>query len=266
MKSRLLVAAIGVPILLCVIFLAPVWVIALALSVLSALGAYELCKCVGAPRMVGSLALVGSIWAVFGSWLQVSQTELFLLAFVIALFAYAVIKAGEVKFAHIGAALFGMFAIPYAFSSFLRIEAMTDGRAWLLLPFLFSFASDTGGYFAGRAFGKHKLAPKVSPKKTVEGSIGGILGNVAAGLIFSFLLNGDYNHVINYIEIALLAVLCSIVAQLGDLSFSLIKREFGIKDYGKLFLEHGGVLDRFDSVLFVAPVLSILLSLVNWVR
>ena len=262
MKSRLLVAAIGVPILLCVIFLAPVWVIALALSVLSALGAYELCKCVGAPRMVGSLALVGSIWAVFGSWLQVSQTELFLLAFVIALFAYAVIKAGEVKFAHIGAALFGMFAIPYAFSSFLRIEAMTDGRAWLLLPFLFSFASDTGGYFAGRAFGKHKLAPKVSPKKTVEGSIGGIAGNIVAGVIFVVAMGkGD-----GVLPMVLLAVLCSVVAQLGDLSFSLIKREFGIKDYGKLFLEHGGVLDRFDSVLFVAPVLSILLSLVNWVR
>jgi len=251
MKSRLLVAAIGVPILLCVIFLAPVWVIALALSVLSALGAYELCKCVGAPRMVGSLALVGSIWAVFGSWLQVSQTELFLLAFVIALFAYAVIKAGEVKFAHIGAALFGMFAIPYAFSSFLRIEAMTDGRAWLLLPFLFSFASDTGGYFAGRAFGKHKLAPKVSPKKTVEGSIGGIVGNVVAGVIFAVTMGkGD-----GVLPMVLLAVLCSVVAQLGDLSFSLIKREFGIKDYGKLFPGHGGVMDRFDSVIFALIVM-----------
>lgn len=260
MKSRLLVAAIGVPVLLCVIFLAPMWVIALALSILSAIGAWELCKCVGAPRLVESFALVGSIWAVFGSWLQVSQTELFLLAFVIALFAYAVIKAGEVKFAHIGAALFGMFAIPYAFSAFLRISEAGFDRAYLLLPFLFSFASDTGGYFAGRAFGKHKLAPKVSPKKTVEGSIGGIAGNIIVGVIFALVMNNACGESISYVGIVVLAVFCSIVAQLGDLSFSLIKREFGIKDYGRLFLEHGGVLDRFDSVLFVAPVLSILLS------
>jgi len=260
MKQRLLVAAVGIPVLLGMIFCAPVWVIALALSVLSALGAWELCKCVGASRMMCSFALTGSIWALFGTWLQVSQRELFLLAIVIAIFAYAVIKAGEVKFAHIGAALFGMFAIPYAFGAFLRIEAMTDERGWLLLPFLFSFASDTGGYFAGRAFGKHKLAPKVSPKKTVEGSIGGIVGNVVAGVIFAVTMGkGD-----GVLPMVLLAVLCSVVAQLGDLSFSLIKREFGIKDYGKLFLEHGGVLDRFDSVLFVAPVLSVFLSTAHW--
>ncbi len=264
MKSRLLVAAIGVPLLLCVIFLAPVWVIALALSILSAIGAYELCKCVGASAMVCSLALVGSLWSLFGTWMQVSRTELFLIAFVIVLFAYAVIKAGEVKFAHIGAALFGIFAIPYAFGAFLRIEGLTDGRAYLLLPFLFSFASDTGGYFAGRAFGKHKLAPKVSPKKTVEGSIGGIAGNVLAGVIFAVVMNTTCGESIGYITIVLLAIFSSVVAQLGDLSFSLIKREFGIKDYGKLFLEHGGVLDRFDSVLFVAPVLSVVLSIVHW--
>jgi len=259
MKSRLLVAAIGVPLLLCVIFLAPVSGIALALAILSAIGAYELCKCVGASIVVSALSVVGAVSMMANISEESFQQEIILAILVIAIFAYAVIKAGEVKFAHIGAALFGMFAVPYAFGAFLRIDAMGFDRAYLLLPFLFSFASDTGGYFAGRAFGKHKLAPKVSPKKTVEGSIGGIAGNVLAGVIFALVMNNACGENIGYIAIVVLAVFCSVVAQLGDLSFSLIKREFGIKDYGKLFLEHGGVLDRFDSVLFVAPILSILL-------
>ena len=260
MKQRLLVAAVGIPVLIGVIFFAPVWVMVAALAILSAIGAYELCKCVGASSWVYGIAMAGSIWLLMGKWMHSWMTELILVVVVIVLFGHAVIKAGEVKFAHIGAALFGMFAIPYAFGAFLRIEAMTDARTWLLLPFLFSFASDTGGYFAGRAFGKHKLAPKVSPKKTVEGSVGGIAGNVLAGVIFAVAMGKG----VLVFHMMWLGVLCSIVAQLGDLSFSLIKREFGIKDYGKLFLEHGGVLDRFDSVLFVAPVLSVLLSYVNW--
>ena len=113
------------------------------------------------------------------------------------------------------------------------------------------------------AFGKHKLAPKVSPKKTIEGSIGGMAGNVVCGLIFAFVMDRWFSGSIGYGAMALLALACSIVAQVGDLSFSLIKREFGIKDYGHLFREHGGVLDRFDSVLFVTPGIEIILSLVK---
>ena len=143
------------------------------------------------------------------------------------------------------------------------MEASGIHRAYLLLPFILSFACDTFAYFAGCAFGKHKLAPKVSPKKTIEGSIGGMAGNVVCGLIFAFVMDRWFGGSIGYGAMALLALLCSIVAQVGDLSFSLIKREFGIKDYGHLFLEHGGVLDRFDSVLFVTPVIEIILNLVK---
>ena len=161
------------------------------------------------------------------------------------------------------AALFGGTFIGYSFAAFLRLEATGIHRAYLLLPFILSFACDTFAYFAGRAFGRHKLAPKVSPKKTVEGSIGGILGNVVCGLIFVFVMDHWLEAGIGYGTMVVLAVTCSIVAQIGDLSFSLIKREFGIKDYGHLFLEHGGVLDRFDSVLFVTPLVEIILDLTH---
>ena len=183
--------------------------------------------------------------------------------YVVTAFIYAIVKASEVKFVQVLAGIFAVMAIPYSFSAFLRMEASGIHRAYLLLPFILSFACDTFAYFAGMAFGKHKLAPKVSPKKTIEGSIGGMAGNVVCGLIFAFVMDRFFGGSIGYGVMALLALACSIVAQVGDLSFSLIKREFGIKDYGHLFLEHGGVLDRFDSVLFVTPVLEIILSFVK---
>lgn len=183
--------------------------------------------------------------------------------YVVTAFIYAIVKAGEVKFVQVLAGIFAVMAIPYSFSAFLRMEASGIHRAYLLLPFILSFACDTFAYFSGMAFGKHKLAPKVSPQKTIEGSIGGMAGNVVCGLIFAFVMDRFFGGSIGYGVMALLALACSIVAQVGDLSFSLIKREFGIKDYGHLFLEHGGVLDRFDSVLFVTPVLEIILSFVK---
>src|SRR5699024_2182995 len=103
--------------------------------------------------------------------------------------------------------------------------------------------------------------PKVSPHKTVEGAVGGLVGNAVGAVVFALIMNLGFNEGLDYPGIVVLGIFCSVVAQLGDLSFSLIKREFGIKDYGHIFLEHGGVLDRFDSVIFVAPVLSAMMPL-----
>ena len=113
----------------------------------------------------------------------------------------------------------------------------------------------------GCTIGKHKLAPKVSPKKSVEGSIGGLAGNVLCGCLFAFVMNRWFGESIGYGTMVILALLCGVVAQIGDLSFSLIKREFGIKDYGNLIPGHGGILDRFDSMMIVAPLTEALLLL-----
>ena len=159
------------------------------------------------------------------------------------MFAYAVCKGGAVRFDQIAAVLFGGIAIGYAFSSFLQLYTSGVSRGYLLLPFILSFACDTFAYFTGLTIGRHKLAPKVSPKKTVEGAIGGLVGNVLCGLLFAWVMNRWFGGSISYEPMALLSLFCGVVAQLGDLSFSLIKREFGVKDYGKIFLAHGGVLD-----------------------
>jgi len=260
MRSRLLVAAVGVPLILVVILWAPIGVLNLLLAVLSAIGAWELMNCIGAHTNWKNGVALGSGLMVLIPPLSGGETYMLLLtAYVVLLFGLAVWKAGEIKFLETLTSLFCVIVLPYAFTSFLRVDAMGYGRAYLLLPLIFSFCSDTFAFFAGLTLGKHKLAPKVSPKKTVEGSIGGLLGNMAGGLVFAWVMNTWFGQSIPYVGIAVLGLGCSVVAQLGDLSFSLIKREFGIKDYGKLFLAHGGVLDRFDSVLFVAPVLALLM-------
>ena len=262
LQSRVLVAVIGVPVLVWVVLRAPSIVMLFALCLLAGIGGEELQQCVGGVKhnRLTNLSFTCAFLTVACYYYRPHLVPVLFVLAALIFFGYAIFKAGEVKFHQVMAGLFGSIAIGYSFSAFLRMEASGIHRAYLLLPFILSFACDTFAYFAGRAFGKHKLAPKVSPHKTVEGSIGGMAGNVVCGLIFAFVMDRWFGGSVGYGAMAALALLCSIVAQVGDLSFSLIKREFGIKDYGRLFLEHGGVLDRFDSVLFVTPVVEIILS------
>ncbi|MGM9535358.1 MAG: phosphatidate cytidylyltransferase [Intestinibacter sp.] len=129
----------------------------------------------------------------------------------------------------------------------LIINNFPDGHKLVWLVFIIAFMTDTFAYFSGYLFGKHKLIPNVSPKKTIEGSIGGIFGSTICCLIFGYIFN------LNIVWMLVLGSIGSIIAQIGDLFASSIKRYVGIKDYGNLIPGHGGVLDRFDSVILVAP-------------
>ncbi|WP_300408082.1 phosphatidate cytidylyltransferase [Lagierella sp.] len=145
-----------------------------------------------------------------------------------------------------------VFTLIYIPLSFSRILLLAESNlVWLV--YICAWGTDTFAYIAGSLFGKHKLAEKVSPKKTIEGSIGGILGAVILTLLFAYFMKLD-----NYIILVLGAVVGSIMAQLGDLCASKFKRLSGAKDYGYVFLGHGGVLDRFDSVLFTAPYIYLI--------
>ncbi|NLP29878.1 MAG: phosphatidate cytidylyltransferase [Clostridiales bacterium] len=145
------------------------------------------------------------------------------------------------------ATITGVFYVVY-FSYHLVLIDRTDISILLWLVILCSFATDIMAYFTGYVLGKHKLCPKISPKKTIEGAIGGIVGSVIISIVFSYLF--AYELLIHCIMIGFVG---SIVSQLGDLTASTFKRKMGIKDYGNLIPGHGGILDRFDSVLFTAP-------------
>ena len=148
--------------------------------------------------------------------------------------------------------------IPYFLSSFVRLNAMELGRYLIVIPMVAAYCSDAFALFAGMAFGKHKLAPELSPKKTVEGAVGGFTAAVVGCLLYGVLMERGFHLQVDYLRFALYGALGSMVSQLGDLSFSYIKRQYGLKDFGNIFPGHGGVLDRFDSVIFSAPLIEIL--------
>ncbi|MBR4831168.1 MAG: phosphatidate cytidylyltransferase, partial [Butyrivibrio sp.] len=163
-------------------------------------------------------------------------------------------------------AIAAFFCFVYApvnmsFVYLLRLRRYGAYLAWI--PFI-AWVCDTCAYFAGRAFGKHKLAPNLSPKKTIEGAIGGVIGSVVVGAIIGYII---YVREIHDTGVVILLVIItfvgSIIAQLGDLLASGIKRDHYIKDYGKLIPGHGGIMDRFDSVIFVIPCIYFLAAVLT---
>ena len=138
---------------------------------------------------------------------------------------------------------------------------MTTGRFMILVPFVVAFLSDAGAYFVGLRFGKHKLAPVVSPHKTIEGVIGGVASAVIGMVLYALILDLAFSFRVNYGYAVLYGLLGSAMGVFGDLSYSVIKRQTGIKDYGYLIPGHGGFLDRFDSITTVAPLMEALILL-----
>ena len=134
-----------------------------------------------------------------------------------------------------------------------EMTTLFDGRYWILTCFLMVWASDSAAYFVGMAIGKHKLAPKISPKKSIEGAVAGLLAPIAVMFwVRYYLFFQDSN--IGVIHVIIIGLIAGIFGQIGDLGESLFKREFEIKDSGKILLGHGGILDRFDSMIFVLPL------------
>ena len=146
-------------------------------------------------------------------------------------------------------------------SSIVRVMTWDSGRFLILIPFVVAFMSDGGAYFVGLKFGRHKLAPVVSPNKTIEGALGGLGGAVVGMLIYAIILDFPLKFDVNYGIALLYGLIGSGAGTFGDLCFSVIKRQTGIKDYGNLIPGHGGVLDRFDSLTMVAPLMEALLLL-----
>lgn len=267
--TRVLVAAVGIPLVVAAIYLGG-WVFASLLGVIAVLSArefYGLVEARGPRPLVVPGALVAITFVIAAAWnpgAGPNDAGFGTIAILAALIVPAVAiwsrgVAGDplvASSATVAGALYTGAALSFAI--FLRHlvpgASALDGAALVLAPVLLTWASDTFAYFVGRAFGRHKLIPAVSPGKTVEGAVGAVLGSVLVAMGYGAFLRNFTVIPMLPVEALAFGVMVSVVAQLGDLVESLIKRDAGVKDSGRLLPGHGGALDRFDSLLYTLPL------------
>lgn len=262
MKTRIIAAAALLPLLLVIVLVLPSLYTAILVGLMAAIGAYELLWSTGLvkhPRLISYcavMAILVALWSHFG--MGYAWALLGVLLFTAVLFGEMMMAHTKLVFEKVAVCFAAGLLLPFLLTSLVRLRDMEHGKFYILIPFVLAFLSDTGAYFAGRFFGKHKLAPVISPKKTVEGAVGGVLGAILGMVIYcSVLLLFGFR--VNYLYALLYGVLGSLGAVFGDLCFSVIKRQTGIKDYGNLIPGHGGILDRFDSMMIVGPLAEVLL-------
>lgn len=266
MKQRTITALVLIPLLLLIALAAPTIVAAVVWGLLLMIGVYELLYVTGLvrhPRMVLYSALMAfavSMWSQYGA-IQ-SYALIGMIVFWMLLFAEVMANHVKVSIEMVMQCVFAGMVVPYLLTSIIRILNANSGRYLVLIPFVVAFMSDAGAYFAGGTFGRHKLAPVVSPNKTIEGVFGGLLSAMVGMLIYAILLQLVFRYQVHYGAALLYGLLGSGVGVFGDLCFSVIKRQSGIKDYGNMIPGHGGFFDRFDSMVMVAPLMEALIVLI----
>jgi len=262
-KTRIIAGAVLLPLLLVVVLILPKFCTAILFGVMAAIGARELLKGTGLveqPRLI-SYGMIMAFFVVLWSsmWTVYSLLLLGIFAFTCMLLGEYLICHNTLTFEKVAVIFVAGWLVPFLLGAVVRIYSQLFGRVFILLPFVIAFSSDTFAYFAGRAFGRHKLAPVISPNKTVEGLFGGILGAVLGVAAYCLVMDKVLHLQVHYLYVPVYGILGSLGAVFGDLSFSAVKRQTGIKDYGNLIPGHGGILDRFDSMVVVAPLVELLM-------
>lgn len=278
MKQRLLVAAVGVPLLILVLVFLPPLATGLLAAAIAGAAAYELLHTAGKniPPFVYILTVVTAaltvlfcardrflLPALYSAVYSASELDsaitflyaAFAFLYVMALFLTAVCTHGlerAMPFASVAVCIVAAFLFPAMYSAIARLRNI--GPAFVLMPFVVAFIGDSFSMLGGMALGHKKFAPRVSPNKTWAGFLAGPVGSGLGMAVLCLVCRGVWSMTLPVWYFVLVGVLANVFGQLGDLSTSLIKREAGIKDYSHIFLTHGGVLDRFDSILFIAPV------------
>ena len=265
MLKRIITGVIAFCVLVPILVFSDTVVFPIAVAIVSIISLFEMFRCIGKHKNL-SLCLPAYLFAlVFPFVMRYTQSAdlhsvvafVFGALFLVYLFFLAIRSKGGMKFAEIGEHFTLSLYIITALNGILYIRDVEgSGKYLYILVFIGAWVTDVFAYFTGMLFGKHKLIPEVSPKKTIEGSIGGTLFCAGAFVLFGVVVEAISDLEANYILLAVSGMLVAIVSQIGDLIMSVIKREHGVKDYGNIFPGHGGMLDRFDSILAVSLVLS----------
>ena len=256
MKTRIISGIFLILILIAVLLLGG-YVLFFTLLGVSLIGMYELFRVFGfekkAPAIIAYIVAV--IYYLNLKFEFLPGYRILIIGFIIALMVSYVVSYPKLSATQMMAAFFGFFYVSMMLSFIYLTRELPNGIFLVWLIFICSWVADTCAYFVGSKFGKKKIAPVLSPKKSLEGAIGGIVGAGVLGVVFGIVFKGALG--ITPPQIALLGVICAaggFFSIFGDLAASAIKRNFDIKDYGKLIPGHGGILDRFDSVIIISPV------------
>ena len=266
MKTRIITSVFITIVLVAILLLSNTIAYSIALSILATIAANEVLKVydvdkkylVSVPAYITAAAMP-TLSFVMTEVMEKAASEfiiaLALVMFVLMLYLFvvAVFAKGKIEFASLSAGFVLVMYITACFSALSVIRYVTDAGMFNLgMVFIGAWISDIFAYFTGRFLGKHKLIPEVSPKKTVEGSVGAIVFTTLLMLLYGWIVSLTTDFTPNYLVLGLSAPVLSVVGQIGDLFASLVKRERGVKDYGKLLPGHGGIMDRFDSILTVS--------------
>lgn len=243
----------------------------LVMGLLALIATDELCGCFGVrknwfvsiPSYLFTIAVTAITVFLSDSEKYISYCVCAAFAFAFIVFTASMFNNAKIKYTTAAAHVSTVLYVVCGFHSVIGLRYMEMGAYLFYLIFIGSWMTDIFAYFVGVAIGKHKLIPSVSPKKTIEGAIGGIAGAVIGFIVYGVCLQNFAGLSANYIALALSAVGIAVISQFGDLITSFIKREQGIKDYGKVLPGHGGIMDRFDSILAVAPILLAIVSILG---
>jgi len=259
LKQRVITGVVGVPLVVLAIWFGDPW-FSFLIAAAALAGTYEFYRLYGFARKE-PLLYVGLAWAlvlVLSPHYQHRSPDVLptvITATVLISLVWLLGRSSREKAFHDWAwAIAGAFYVGWMLSYWLSLRGLEDGRNWVYLAMLTTYANDTGAFFIGRAWGRHKLAPAISPSKTREGVIGGLTCAIAGAIVVATVLNVISPFAFKYWQILVLGFLVGLFAQLGDLVESLLKRNMGVKESGNLLPGHGGVLDRFDSLIFVGAV------------
>ena len=270
MLKRILTAIVAICVFIPILIFSNTIVFPIAFALASFIGVYEVLKCIGVKSK--TLYIISSLIALaapFGARFA-HNGQLFVLSYFGVFFCYLVVVLTIATFSHgkydVSDAALSYVMTFYVITSFSSIIMLRDSRygtMLYLLAFLGPWISDSAAYFCGRAFGRHKLIPDVSPKKTIEGAVGGVIFTGITFAAYGFVVLNRNAGLLQYVVLFAVGMIVSAVAQIGDLIASLVKRKYGVKDYGYLFPGHGGVMDRFDSVLITAPILLVIAEIAS---
>ena len=268
MLKRTLTGLVFVIVILPIYFFSDTLLLPVAASIFSLIGVHEMLKCIGVEKR-WNISVPGYILAVVFPQLVrfFSARHTFLAVYMMVMFAYlmlllvmGVFSHGNMDVEKISVSFMGVLYVITGFVSMILLRDRAFGIYIFFMALFGPWGSDMAAYFSGRLFGRHKLIPDISPKKTVEGSIGGIIFDGIAAITFGFIVSLIDSGIteVHYGALFVAGMIISIVSQVGDLIASYIKRKYNVKDYGNLLPGHGGILDRFDSVLCVMPVMVML--------